>query len=282
MFNLFDDLVLLSQGRVFYHGPRQSVIAYFQGLGYYCPEHMDVADFLQELPTAEGKRFITGADAAANAGAPIGTVALAEKWTASALNKKLLDEMAEVEQAQGKTAVQVPEHFNKKWSNSLWYYYMLLMDRQVKLIYRDETFLRSRIGQSVVVGGIAGSLFSNLDPLDVQTINGVLYCGVLSVSLAQMSLLSTVFQQRNVFYKQAKALFYPSSAFVFSQTLALLPVFIVESLIFSSILYWSVGLSDESGRFVTYWVVVLSLALCVGQYFRLLGSVMSSEQLAQP
>lgn len=279
VFNLFDNLVLMSQGQLIYHGPRESVIEYFEGLGYVCPAQMDVADFLQEIPTPEGVRFVA---TEATATAPVGTEALVKSWLASDLHQQLLDMMTAAEHAKSTGAQIVPAHFNKKWANSIWFYYALLMERQIKLVYRDKIFLRSRVGQSLVVGGIAGSLFSNLDPLDVQTINGVLYYGVLSVSLAQMSILATVFAQREVFYKQSKALFYPSSSFVFAQTLALMPVFIVESLVFSNILYWSVGLSGESGRFATYWVVVLSLALCIGQYFRMLGSLMSSEQMAQP
>lgn len=31
---------------------------YFKGIGYDVPPFVDVADFLQELPTEEGKRFI--------------------------------------------------------------------------------------------------------------------------------------------------------------------------------------------------------------------------------
>lgn len=41
-----------------YSGKCSEVVAYFEAMGYSCPKFVDIADFLQELPTAEGSRFI--------------------------------------------------------------------------------------------------------------------------------------------------------------------------------------------------------------------------------
>lgn len=48
-FELFDDLVLLSEGYVVYHGPRADVIEFFESLGFQLPPRKGVADFLQEV-----------------------------------------------------------------------------------------------------------------------------------------------------------------------------------------------------------------------------------------
>ena len=39
-------------------GPKDQAVSYFKSIGYEVPLFVDVADFLQELPTEEGKRFI--------------------------------------------------------------------------------------------------------------------------------------------------------------------------------------------------------------------------------
>lgn len=49
-FDLFDDLVLLSEGHVVYQGPRSDVLEFFQSLGFRLPPRKGVADFLQEVP----------------------------------------------------------------------------------------------------------------------------------------------------------------------------------------------------------------------------------------
>lgn len=47
-FELFDDLILMSEGKVVYHGPRDHVLDFFEDCGFKCPERKGVADFIQE------------------------------------------------------------------------------------------------------------------------------------------------------------------------------------------------------------------------------------------
>ena len=48
-FELFDDIILLSEGQILYQGPRESVLDFFEFMGFKCPERKGVADFLQEV-----------------------------------------------------------------------------------------------------------------------------------------------------------------------------------------------------------------------------------------
>lgn len=48
-FNLFDDVILMAEGKIVYHGPRDYVLQYFEDCGFKCPERKGVADFLQEV-----------------------------------------------------------------------------------------------------------------------------------------------------------------------------------------------------------------------------------------
>lgn len=48
-FDLFDDLVLMSEGYVVFHGPRLQVIEFFESLGFRLPPRKGIADFLQEV-----------------------------------------------------------------------------------------------------------------------------------------------------------------------------------------------------------------------------------------
>ena len=52
--SLFDEVIVLSEGRIIYAGPILQVEGYFASLGYKCPEHMDVADFLQQVSSTDG------------------------------------------------------------------------------------------------------------------------------------------------------------------------------------------------------------------------------------
>ena len=51
-FALFDDVMLISEGVVLFHGPRTDVLPFFQRLGFACPPRKDPAGFLQEVTSA--------------------------------------------------------------------------------------------------------------------------------------------------------------------------------------------------------------------------------------
>lgn len=48
-YELFDDIILLSDGQLVYHGPREHVLEFFESVGFKCPARKGVADFLQEV-----------------------------------------------------------------------------------------------------------------------------------------------------------------------------------------------------------------------------------------
>ncbi|GMI91871.1 pleiotropic drug resistance 12, ATP-binding cassette G40, PLEIOTROPIC DRUG RESISTANCE 12 [Hibiscus trionum] len=48
-YDLFDDIILLSDGVIVYQGPREHVVSFFESMGFRCPERKGVADFLQEV-----------------------------------------------------------------------------------------------------------------------------------------------------------------------------------------------------------------------------------------
>jgi ABC-type multidrug transport system ATPase subunit len=55
-FELFDDLILLSEGQIIYQGPRDLVTDFFESMGFKCPERKAVADFLQEVTSRKDQQ----------------------------------------------------------------------------------------------------------------------------------------------------------------------------------------------------------------------------------
>ncbi|GKV23295.1 hypothetical protein SLEP1_g33042 [Rubroshorea leprosula] len=48
-FDLFDDIILMAEGKIVYHGPRSNVQEFFEHCGFKCPPRKGVADYLQEV-----------------------------------------------------------------------------------------------------------------------------------------------------------------------------------------------------------------------------------------
>jgi ABC-type multidrug transport system ATPase subunit len=51
VFALFDYILIMKEGEVMYHGRREDVVPYFEGLGFKCPPDRDIADYLLDLGT---------------------------------------------------------------------------------------------------------------------------------------------------------------------------------------------------------------------------------------
>ncbi len=117
VYNLFDDILLLREGAVVYHGPRDRLVPYLTSLGYVIPDDMDMADYIIELltdpativakqqkaPAAEDVPT-TAASAKAAAAAPVTTADMVAAWKASSLYSHL---QAAITGTAGQLAQQV-------------------------------------------------------------------------------------------------------------------------------------------------------------------------------
>jgi hypothetical protein len=48
-FDLFDDIILMAEGKIVYHGPRNCILKFFEVCGFKCQDRKGAADFLQEV-----------------------------------------------------------------------------------------------------------------------------------------------------------------------------------------------------------------------------------------
>ncbi|KAJ0980557.1 hypothetical protein J5N97_008812 [Dioscorea zingiberensis] len=58
VFDLFDRVILLGEGRVLYQGPRQDAIPYFATLGYMKPSHVESGEFLEDIVSGNGMQYL--------------------------------------------------------------------------------------------------------------------------------------------------------------------------------------------------------------------------------
>ena len=48
-FDLFDDIILMAEGKIAYHGPRDNVLEFLEHCGFRCPPRKGIDDLLQEV-----------------------------------------------------------------------------------------------------------------------------------------------------------------------------------------------------------------------------------------
>lgn len=171
-FSLFDEVILLAEGRLVYAGPVEEVVEYFAALGYRPPDTMDVADFLQSVATPDGAAMlVAGEEGPGGDGQHRSAASFAEAFRASDAYRRILAEQAsppagdwagraagatgadEENPGGGEGGAAVPKEFAGSYcANSFWTSAGLLVRRNLTLLKRDTDFLIGKAVENLGMG----------------------------------------------------------------------------------------------------------------------------------
>ncbi|KAK4606103.1 hypothetical protein RGQ29_000394 [Quercus rubra] len=279
-FELFDDLVLLSEGHIVYQGPRAEVLEFFESLGFRLPPRKGVADFLQEVTSRKDQ-----AQYWADSSKPyvfISVPEIAEAFKNSRFGRSLqsslsvpYDESKSDSSALSKTKYAVPR-------------YGLLVacfERELLLISRHSFLYIFRTCQVAFVGFITCTMFlrTRIHPTNEQ--NGNLYLSCLFYGLVHMmfngfSELPLLISRLPVFYKQRDNYFHAAWAWNISSWILRVPYSLLEAVVWSCVVYYTVGFAPGAGRFFRFMLLLFSIHQMALGLFRLMASIARDMVLA--
>lgn len=157
LFYLFHKIILLSEGNLLYYGKGSLVLDYFSNVGFAPPVAMNPADFLLDL--ANG---VVSGDSGEDAGATKERLAAAyEANLAEGVKAELAIDR------HGDHSSSRDDRKLKKWSNSWWTQFSVLLKRGMKE-RRHEHFSTFQIVQVVAVAIISGLLWWKTDITRLQ------------------------------------------------------------------------------------------------------------------
>ncbi|KAJ6948249.1 ABC transporter G family member 31 [Populus alba x Populus x berolinensis] len=272
-FDLFDDLVLLSEGYVVYQGPRAEVLEFFESLGFKLPPRKGVADFLQEVTSKKDQ-----AQYWADQSKPyvfLSTSEIAKAFKNSKYGKYVDSELSV---PFDKSKSHVSALSKTKYAVSRWELFKTCFSREVLLISRHRFLYIFRTCQVAFVGLVTCTLFlrTRLHPTDEM--NGNLYLSCLFFGLVHMmfngfSELSLLIFRLPVFYKQRDNLFHPAWVWSVASFILRLPYSIVEAVVWSCVVYYTVGFAPGAGRFFRFMLLLFSVHQMALGLFRTMGSI---------
>ncbi|WIA42005.1 hypothetical protein OEZ86_009302 [Tetradesmus obliquus] len=282
VFNMFDDLLLLANGKMLYHGPLQHALRHFTQMGFQCPVRKDLPSFLLEITTPAGQLEFASKQLVAAVQANTGSMAGPSGMLLS------LDQMASTfwsESSAGNAMVQqLSEPFDplmshpaalekRRYALSPLQAIAVCTRRQAKLVLRDKVLLKGRMLQIIAVSLMVGSLFFRLSHgvSDARSFYGAAFMVILFMSMGSMPQIGMVMAQKGVSLKHRDSLLYPGYAHGAAMALSQLPVSVVEATLFSCIIYFMVGFHMKVNYFFIFWVVVVASNLCLTALFRLLA-----------
>ncbi|KAK4762338.1 hypothetical protein SAY86_008106 [Trapa natans] len=267
-FDLFDDLVLLSEGYAVYEGPRKNVLEIFESLGFRLPPQKGVADFLQEIKlqywadSSKPYEFI-----------PV--PAIAEAFKSSRFGKSVQSTLSNTYDkskshptalSKTKYAVSRMELFKTSFTQEL-----LLISRH-RFLYTFRTF------QVAFVGFVTCTIFlrTRIHPTDET--NGNLYLSCLFFGLVHMmfngfSELPIMISRLPIFYKQRDNLFHPAWTWSISSWILRVPYSIIEAVVWSCLVYYTVGFAPAPGRFFRFMFILVAVHQMALGLFRMMAAL---------
>ncbi|EFJ07897.1 ATP-binding cassette transporter [Selaginella moellendorffii] len=272
VFELFDDLILLAEGHIVYHGTREGVLQFLEAQGFKCPARKGVADYLQEVVSRkdqkgywcgdkEAYRFVSGKDFAA------------------AFQRYRADEFTL------KDLKKVYPAGKKEPKMSSWKLFLACCSREIILIKRNlYVHVTSNVIQGSIIAVIVSTIFlrTTMHHETVQDANkfmGVLFYMIMNIMYRGLPEMTLTITRLQAFYKQRDSQFYPAWSWALPTIFFRIPMSFMDVAIWTCITYWGVGFAPEFTRFFKHFVLLFLVNQASFAMFRCIGAIARSPTI---
>ncbi|XVF24910.1 hypothetical protein REPUB_Repub13aG0168400 [Reevesia pubescens] len=272
-FDLFDDIILLSEGQIVYQGPREHVVEFFESCGFKCPERKGTADFLQEVTSKKDQEQYW-----ADRSKPYRYVSVnefANRFKGFHVGMRLENELSvPFDKSRGHRAALAFQ----KYSVSKMELLKACWDKEWLLIKRNSFIYVFKTVQIILVAIIASTVFlrtemHNRNEQDAALYVGALLFGMIINMFNGFSEMSMTITRLPVFYKQRDLLFHPAWSYTLPSFLLKVPISILESVVWMVVTYYTIGFAPEAGRFFKNFLLVFLIQQMAAGLFRLIAGL---------
>ncbi|XP_031498966.1 ABC transporter G family member 45-like [Nymphaea colorata] len=245
-FELFDDIILLGEGKIMYQGPREKALDFFESMGFECPLQKNVPDFLLEVTSG---------------------MHLPQYWTgknqrykhvicrefAKSFKSYNMDQFhyAELQKSACKgelMALQSGPPVVRKRDKL-----KISLSRELLLLKRNSAAYIFKSVQILLLAAIVTATFSrgkeemSIED-DLTRLLGAIYAGVVVLMFNGVVELTMMIMRLPVFYKQRDLQSYPGWAFLLPAAFLHIPITLFESTMWVLVTYFSIGFSRSPTR----------------------------------
>lgn len=284
IFAMFDQLCLLSEGRVMYFGPAKDAIPYFSSLEFNSPSNFNPADFFLDLLSVDPRS--TEREASTKARVKYLGDKYDEQETAVKPFTQALDFLtggsSEMDRADQNENIEFRDSdFQTSWLNE----FSVLCNRSVKLAIRERAANFSRFGQNIFFAVLLGLIWLNKGrddgDLDSQiSLVGILFFIVINQAFGGVFAVIFGFPlERSVITRERGANTFRTSSYFLSKTFSDMPKTLFFNGLFGVIVYWIVGFRADAGAFFLFILTVFLTSL-VAESLSLSVSIMAGDAQA--
>ena len=264
--NLFDSIILLSNGQLLWEGPSADAIEHFTKLGYPLPASTNPSDFfldtitidrrtpeLLEKSTARIEQF---------------TVAFREKIKGAKIVEKI--------DSHQKGHAQYPS----TWISEVY----TLTSRFLKNEMRDPVTIGATLGSNIFMMVVLCALYNNVGngSSGIQNRIGAFFFMTLNLTFGIIGPSVSKFPEQKALIKRERAAgSYRSTAAYLARILSSIPLLFLGTMIFVIPSYWAIGFGRTAGQFLTFVAIFAVQALCANNLGFVIGAISPNAQAGQ-
>lgn len=270
IFDLFDKVLLIDEGKELYYGPREQALPFMEELGFSYTSGANVADFLtgvtvpteRKIKSGYENKFPRTADEVRKAYESSSIRTNAEKEYDYPTSEEVAKQTEDFREA-----VQMEKHRQLPKKSPLTVSFATqikaAVTRQYQLLWGDKATFVIKQGSTIVQSLIVASLFYNApqNSSGLFAKSGAIFFSLLFNSLLAMSEVTDSFSARPVLAKHRAFAFYHPAAFCFAQIAADIPLLLFQVTVFALPIYWMVALKATASAFFTYWIMLFAAAM---------------------
>ncbi|KAM7493205.1 hypothetical protein LguiB_027814 [Lonicera macranthoides] len=271
-YDLFDDIILLSDGQIAYQGPRENVLEFFESMGFKCPQRKGVADFLQEVTSRkEQEQYWTRRE-------PYSFVTVrefAESFRTFHVGKQLGDELAvPFDKAKSHPTALTTKKYGLRAKEIL----KACFSREYLLMKRNSFVYIFKLIQLILVACVTMTIYLRTKMPKNTITDGGIFMGALFTTVITMlfngfSELALSIIKLPIFYKQRDLLFFPAWAYSLPAWILKIPVTLVEVCVWMFMTYYVIGYDPDFSRFCRQLFLLMCIHQMASGLFRLMASL---------
>lgn len=279
IYDEFDKVTVLYEGRQIYFGPSSEAKQYFVDMGFECPPRQTAGDFLTSVTNPLERRAREGY---ANR-VPRTSADFERYWKESNAYQNLIEEVEQHELdfpigghtiqefADSRKGMQA-RHVRPEspYTISIPMQIRYNTQRAYQRLWGDKTSTITTVFGQIAMALIIGSIFygTNDSTSSFSAKGGVLFFAVLLNALISISEINTLYSQRPIVEKQASFAFYHPFTEAMAGIVADVPVKLIIAVCFNIILYFLSGLRREPAQFFIFFLFNFVAILTVSARLR--------------
>ncbi|KAK8159610.1 ATP binding cassette transporter [Phyllosticta citrichinensis] len=284
IYDVFDKVTVLYEGRQIYFGSCDSAKNYFINMGFECPQRQTTADFLTSI-TSPAERIVS---LGFEGKVPHTPDEFAAAWKASPEYQQLWDELRVYDRKYAIGGRYMEMFIASKRADQAKFTraaspYTLAYGQQVaiclwrciKRLKADPTLSYGQFIANFAMALILGSVFYNLEDGTKSFFQrgALLFFAILNNAFGSALEILILYAQRPIVEKHSRYALYHPSAEAFASILVDIPYKIGNAITFNLTLYFLTNLRREPEAFFFFLLISFSLTLAMSMMFRTMASI---------